>query len=62
MSCIVVGRDVVICVMMLCSNVVDCSVVDVEAVVVVGSAVDVKTVMVVGSAVDVKTVVVLVQL
>ncbi len=32
---------VAVCVVVLCSDVVDCSVVDVEAVVVVGSAVDV---------------------
>ncbi len=43
--------------MVLCSDVVDCSVV--EAVVVVGSVVDVEAVVVVGSAVDVSFVVVL---
>ncbi len=42
--------------MVLCSDVVDCSVV--EAVVVVGSVVDVEAVVVVGSAVDVSFVVV----
>ncbi len=44
--------------MVLCSDVVDCSVVDIEAVVVVGSAVDVEAVVVVGSVVDVSFVVV----
>ncbi len=41
-----------------CSDVVDCSVVDVEAAVVVGSVVDVEAAVVVGSAVDVSCVVV----
>ncbi len=44
--------------MVLCSDVVDCSVVDVEAAVVVGSVVDVEAAVVVGSAVDVSCVVV----